>query len=125
MGREVNLRSLVRFLRKYHLNGRSHQPISTQSHLEEDLQLSKFLETKGLIVKRPAWNDLQIDWKQFDVVILESPWDYHDNFGSFILWLSELDTAGISVLNHFQVMARNVCELLQILVRKMKAFIGF
>jgi glutathione synthase/RimK-type ligase-like ATP-grasp enzyme len=79
----------------------------TQSHLEEDLQLSKFLETKGLIVKRAVWNDLQIDWKQFDVVILKSPWDYHDNFDSFILWLSDLETAGIKVLNPFKTVIWN------------------
>jgi glutathione synthase/RimK-type ligase-like ATP-grasp enzyme len=79
----------------------------TQSHLEEDLQLSTFLETKGLIVKRPVWNDLQIDWKQFDVVILKSPWDYHDNFDSFIRWLSDLDTAGIKVLNPYKTVLWN------------------
>ncbi len=79
----------------------------TQSHLEEDFQLSKFLETKGLIVERAAWNDLQIDWKQFDVVILKSPWDYHDNFDSFIQWLSDLDTAGIKILNPFKTILWN------------------
>jgi len=79
----------------------------TQSHLEEDFQLSKFLETKGLIVKRAVWNDLQIDWKQFDVVILKSPWDYHDNFDSFILWLSDLDSAGIKVLNPLKTVLWN------------------
>jgi len=80
---------------------------STQSHLEEDFQLSKFLETKGLIVKRAAWNDLQIDWKQFDIVILKSPWDYHDNFDSFIQWLSDLDRAGIKILNPFKTILWN------------------
>ena len=79
----------------------------TQSHLEEDFQLSTFLETKGLIITRAAWNDLQIDWKQFDVVILKSPWDYHDNFDSFIRWLSDLDTAGIKVLNPFKTILWN------------------
>lgn len=80
---------------------------STQSHLEEDFQLSKFLETKGLIVTRAEWNDLQIDWKQFDVVILKSPWDYHDNFNSFILWISNLDKAGIKILNPFKTILWN------------------
>jgi glutathione synthase/RimK-type ligase-like ATP-grasp enzyme len=79
----------------------------TQSHLEEDFQLSEFLETKGLIVKRPVWNDVQIDWKQFDIVILKSPWDYHANFDSFILWLSGLDTAGVKVLNPFKTVLWN------------------
>jgi glutathione synthase/RimK-type ligase-like ATP-grasp enzyme len=79
----------------------------TQSHLEEDFQLSKFLENKGLIVKRAVWNDLQIDWKQFDVVILKSPWDYHDNFDSFILWLSDLDKDGIKILNPFKTILWN------------------
>jgi glutathione synthase/RimK-type ligase-like ATP-grasp enzyme len=79
----------------------------TQSHLEEDFQLSKFLETKGLIVKSVVWNDLQIDWKQFDVVILKSPWDYHDNFDSFILWLSDLDAAGVKILNPLKTVLWN------------------
>jgi glutathione synthase/RimK-type ligase-like ATP-grasp enzyme len=79
----------------------------TQSHLEEDLLLSQFLETKGLVVKRAVWNDPQIDWKQFDVVILKSPWDYHDNFDSFILWLRDLDNAGIKVLNPYKTVLWN------------------
>jgi glutathione synthase/RimK-type ligase-like ATP-grasp enzyme len=79
----------------------------TQSNLEEDLQLSTFLETKGLIVKHVIWNDGQIDWKQFDVVILKSPWDYHDNFDSFMLWLSGLDSAGIKVLNPYKTVLWN------------------
>src|ERR1700742_3340403 len=79
----------------------------TRSHLEEDLQLSKFLETKGLTVQRPAWNDSQIDWKQFDIVILKSPWDYHDNFDSFIKWLSDLEAAGIKILNPFKTVLWN------------------
>jgi glutathione synthase/RimK-type ligase-like ATP-grasp enzyme len=80
----------------------------TQSHLEEDFQLSKFLESKGLFVKRAAWNDVQIDWKQFDVVLLKSPWDYHDHFDSFIRWLSDLNRAGIKVLNPFKTVLWNI-----------------
>ena len=80
---------------------------STQSHLEEDFQLSKFLESKGLRVKIAVWNDVQVDWKQFDVVILKSPWDYHDNFDLFMLWLSGLDTAGIKVLNPYKTVLWN------------------
>ena len=79
----------------------------TQSHLEEDFQLANFLETNGLIVTRAAWNDLQIDWKQFDAVILKSPWDYHDNFDSFIQWISDLDKAGIKILNPFKTILWN------------------
>jgi glutathione synthase/RimK-type ligase-like ATP-grasp enzyme len=79
----------------------------TQSHLEEDFQLSKFLETNNLTVKRVAWNDLQINWKQFDIVILKSPWDYHDNFNSFILWLSDLNKAGVKILNPFKTILWN------------------
>ena len=80
---------------------------SSQSHLEEDFQLSKFLETKGLIVKSAVWNDVQMDWKQFDVVILKSPWDYHDHFDPFIRWLGDLDKAGIKVLNPFKTVLWN------------------
>ena len=80
---------------------------STHLHVEEDLQLSKFLQSKGLIVKRPVWNDVQVDWKQFDVVILKSPWDYHDNFDLFMQWLRGLDTAGIKVLNPYKTVLWN------------------
>lgn len=32
------------------------------------------------------WDDDQVDWSTFDVVVLRSPWDYHRRRGDFLAW---------------------------------------
>ncbi|MEJ5961659.1 ATP-grasp domain-containing protein [Pedobacter immunditicola] len=65
----------------------------------EDDKLIAFLQQKNLHLKSVAWNNPDIDWKQFDLVILKSPWDYHDHIDAFLNWILMLQNEGIQVLN--------------------------
>jgi len=42
------------------------------------------------------WDDDQVDWSTFDVVVLRSPWDYHRRRGEFLDWATAV--SGVSTL---------------------------
>lgn len=54
---------------------------------DEDTELINFLISKGLDVVPSIWNDENIDWGNFDVAIIKSPWDYHNHLNEFVDWL--------------------------------------
>ena len=67
--------------------------------INEDEQLISFLEGKQLKVTSVAWNKPDINWKQYNVVIIKSPWDYHDHIEAFYAWMKAIENLGIQILN--------------------------
>jgi len=41
------------------------------------------------------WDDPTLDWAQFDVTIVRSPWDYHERYAEFLRWIDR-----VSVVTH-------------------------
>lgn len=54
---------------------------------DEDTDLLLFLKGKGLDVVATVWNDRTVDWTDFNVAIIKSPWDYHNHLSDFLAWL--------------------------------------
>lgn len=73
----------------------------------EDIELLEFLQRKGLPIHPVFWNDQAIDWAAYDVVILKSPWDYHEQLSAFYDWLDRIAAAGIRLLNPVDVVKWN------------------
>lgn len=69
------------------------------SSLNEDDQLIQFLKSKELNVEKVIWNNPQVVWENFDLVILKSPWDYFDLIEDFYQWLNKLKSQNIKLLN--------------------------
>ncbi|WP_185289975.1 RimK family alpha-L-glutamate ligase [Chryseobacterium lactis] len=74
---------------------------------DEDAELISFLLNKGLNVVPTIWNDPETDWKSFEVVIIKSPWDYHNHLGEFLNWLEHLEELGVKVLNPVEIIRWN------------------
>ncbi|WP_315818225.1 hypothetical protein [Paraflavitalea speifideaquila] len=66
---------------------------------DEYTDLLVFLTSKALDITAAVWNDEKVDWKNFDVVIIKSPWDYHENLAAFTGWLDRISNLSIKVLN--------------------------
>ena len=43
---------------------------------EEHELLLEFLKGKGLDIHKESWDDETVDWKQYQCIVLKSPWDY-------------------------------------------------
>ncbi|HEY8936521.1 MAG TPA: hypothetical protein VIM65_14940 [Cyclobacteriaceae bacterium] len=75
--------------------------------LQEDKMLLDFLQARQCDVQRVQWSDEKINWKNFDLVIIRSPWDYHLHYESFMEWLSQLNDLGIRILNPYETIRWN------------------
>ncbi|GAA4365588.1 hypothetical protein GCM10023185_35960 [Hymenobacter saemangeumensis] len=66
---------------------------------DEDSLLLRYLREQGHHVDYCLWTDPAVNWRQYDVVVLKSPWDYFDRVGEFYQWLDSLDQLGVRLLN--------------------------
>ncbi|WP_316831012.1 hypothetical protein [Pedobacter aquatilis] len=73
----------------------------------EDDKLLLFLKEKGLNIEMVIWNDEKINWENYQLAILKSPWDYFDLYEDFKTWLNLLDEKNIRLLNPIDVVRWN------------------
>lgn len=74
---------------------------------DEDQDLFDFLNGKGLDIHREVWNDPAVNWTAYDLVILKSPWDYHEKYTGFLNWMDTLAQQGVRVFNSAGVVRWN------------------
>ncbi|AZA81483.1 hypothetical protein C1637_02610 [Chryseobacterium lactis] len=74
---------------------------------DEDTDLIDFLTGKGLDVVSTIWNDDMVNWSSFDVVVIKSPWDYHNHLNEFLNWLTGLEKLDVKVLNPVEIIKWN------------------
>jgi len=65
----------------------------------EDDKLLIFLKEKGLSIEKVIWNDPEINWQDYDLAVLKSPWDYFDLINDFYQWLEKLAQLNVRLLN--------------------------
>ncbi|KRT13721.1 hypothetical protein ASU31_23070 [Pedobacter ginsenosidimutans] len=73
----------------------------------EDDKLLNFLQEKGLNTEKVIWNDQQVNWEDYSLAILKSPWDYFDLIEEFYIWLDELEEKKVKLLNPIEVVRWN------------------
>src|ERR1700710_208038 len=81
---------------------------TTENNFDENVDLLTCLIEKGLDIERQIWNDPEVNWGQYDVAVLKSPWDYHQNFEAFNNWLDQLESLGIRLLNAYDTVRWNM-----------------
>ncbi len=57
------------------------------------------LERLGVPSTICVWNDPQVDWTQFDAVLIRTIWDYFKHYTAFRHWLDRLDQLGVATIN--------------------------
>ncbi|WP_162052847.1 ATP-grasp domain-containing protein [Pontibacter pamirensis] len=74
---------------------------------EENSKLYDLLKEKGLNISFQIWDDPAVDWSQFDLIVLKSPWDYFDKIDAFYAWLDTLERLQVRVLNPVKIVRWN------------------
>ena len=63
---------------------------------------------KHNIIAIPAvWNDKNINWENFDLLIFRNTWDYYEKQTEFDAWLNKIELLDIKTLNPIAVINRN------------------
>jgi glutathione synthase/RimK-type ligase-like ATP-grasp enzyme len=73
----------------------------------EDRNLLQALNAAGWDAVTKDWKDSETDWTDFDLVILKSPYDYHNRLDEFRVWLNKLSVTGVRLLNPVQTVLWN------------------
>ena len=73
----------------------------------DDQKLIPLFTEKGIKSVPVVWNDPQVNWNQFDHLIIRSVWDYHLNPEGFLDWLGHLEKLNVKTLNPISVLRNN------------------
>lgn len=57
-----------------------------QPQWEDDLLSAEVLKERGVEVEFIAWDATGVDWDDFDLLVLRSPWDYGERIEEFLAW---------------------------------------
>lgn len=73
--------------------------LADPAYLDTDLPLLvDGFHTAGILAQVVLWTDSSVDWRDFDLVLIRSPWDYPDRAGEFLAWLDRVSSV-VPVLN--------------------------
>ena len=73
-----------------------------------DNLLDKPMADCGWQTSHISWREKNVDWKQYDAVIIRSTWDYQDDADLFMQVLSEIEESGTVLLNSLAIAQWNI-----------------
>ncbi|MGA0081864.1 MAG: hypothetical protein ACO3IT_08875, partial [Ilumatobacteraceae bacterium] len=54
--------------------------------------LSRALDASGVKWNIVNWDNPQVQWSEYSIAVLRSPWDYHERIAEFSAWLRVVAT---------------------------------
>ena len=54
--------------------------------------LSRALDASGVKWNIVNWDNPQVQWSEYSIAVLRSPWDYHERIAEFSAWLKAVST---------------------------------
>lgn len=57
-----------------------------QPEWEDDALSVRALKRRGVVAEFVAWDDPDVDWESFRLVVVRSPWDYGEQLPRFLEW---------------------------------------
>jgi hypothetical protein len=75
---------------------------------EDDRALVAATDARGGRAVSVGWDDLGVDWRSFDRVVLRSCWNYHRDRRGFRCWLRRLEASGTTVVNPLSLVCWNL-----------------
>lgn len=73
-----------------------------------DRLLFEPLANRGWTVEEVSWRNKQINWGQFEAVIIRSPWDYQQDPTAFISTLQKIDQSSAQLENKLDLVKWNL-----------------
>jgi glutathione synthase/RimK-type ligase-like ATP-grasp enzyme len=80
---------------------------NVRSDLVDDHHAIAPLNALGVAVQTHPWRATDVDWSQFDLVIVRSTWDYHDHVAGFFEALERIEASDTRLANPREVMHWN------------------
>lgn len=72
----------------------------------DDRLLADALVGRDAVVDAVIWDDPNVDWHQYDAIVVRSTWDYHKRVDEFRAWLDRME--GLPLWNPPALLRRNI-----------------
>ncbi len=86
--------------------------ILTMDKLDDFIEYDKLLDQPmlelGWHTHHISWRKENVDWSQFDAVIIRSTWDYQEDSDSFMQVLADIEASGTVLLNSLAIAQWNI-----------------
>lgn len=79
-----------------------------KNEVSDDLWLLRALKKHNINAQIQAWDDPNVNWNNYNVVLLKSTWGYHSCISSFISWLNMLEVKKIKLINPISIVKQNI-----------------
>jgi glutathione synthase/RimK-type ligase-like ATP-grasp enzyme len=76
--------------------------------IKEDLHLEKGLLTLGIDSNLISWEDPNVDYSEYDCLIIRSIWGYQDRLEQFYKWLEHMKQKQITMFNSLELIENNI-----------------
>ena len=76
-----------------------------------DYLLDEPLASLGWQTELVSWRSKQVNWQQFDAVIIRSPWDYQEDAQRFISVLEQIDSSNAVLQNSIATVRWNIDKI--------------
>jgi glutathione synthase/RimK-type ligase-like ATP-grasp enzyme len=53
------------------------------------------------------WDEIGLEWEEYETVILRSCWNYHEHYDQFVEWINGMKAKGIAVWNPVEIVKTN------------------
>lgn len=73
----------------------------------EDQLLIPELAKHSIVATAVIWDDVTIQWNEFDYLIFRNTWDYFEKETEFNNWLDQIENLGIKTLNSIDIIKNN------------------
>jgi len=82
---------------------------SLEDFFSYDTMLIEPMRREGWQVEEVSWKSQNINWADFEVVIIRSTWDYQDDVDNFIRTLEKIDKQ-TRLENNLELVKWNICK---------------
>jgi len=72
-----------------------------------DQKLIHLFQNRQIKAEPAIWNDPNVVWTNYDVLIFRNTWDYYLMDESFSLWLDKIESLGIATYNPIPIIRKN------------------
>lgn len=76
--------------------------------IQEDLLLVQSLNSHNYQASLISWEDPNVDYRQFDCLVIRSVWGYQNKYVEFKKWLQFLKNNHIKVFNNIDIILNNI-----------------
>ena len=74
----------------------------------DDIFAAQALASAGYRVVPAIWNNRHVNWKEFQIIIIRSCWDYHKHPSRFREWIGEMERSALPVWNPTDILRWNM-----------------